>query len=171
MRVRVFDRLNRTTLPFVRAKEGDVGHDLFSVILPMSMTQFERFLWRVVGVFISNLRPFYILWPNQIKSVNSGLHLDMPPSLYCQVKARSSASRRKLGVIGGIIDSGYNGELFTVLHNMGLRPRLIFDGERYSQVIFHKAFRPEMRPIRESEFLELVATSERAMSGFGSTGR
>jgi dUTPase len=166
MRVRVFDRLNRISLPFVRAKEGDVGHDLFSVILPMNMTWFERLLWK-----FRKCPPFYILWPNQIKAVNSGLHLDMPPSLWCECKARSSIARRKLAVIGGIIDSGYNGEMFTVLHNLGHRPRFIYDGERYSQVIFHKAYRPEMRPIDETEFLELVASSERGMTGFGSTGR
>lgn len=171
MRVRIFDRLDRISLPFVRAKEGDVGHDLFSVILIMNMNWFENFLWWCCGVLRLGVDPFYILWPNQIRAVNTGLHLDMPPSLWCEVKARSSVARRKIGVIGGIIDSGYNGELFTVLHNLGHRPRIIRHAERYSQVIFHKAFRPEIRPIAETEFLDLVASSERAMTGFGSTGK
>lgn len=166
MRVRIFDRLSRMSLPFRRAKTGDVGHDLFAVILVSDMNWLERFLWRFM-----KSEPFMIIWPFRIRMVRSGLHLDMPPNMWCEVKARSSAARRKLGVIGGIIDSGYNGELFTVLHSMALTPRIVRDGERYSQVIFHKAYRPEMRPIAEDEFLSLIETSERGTTGFGSTGK
>lgn len=170
-RVRVFDRLNRTSLPFMTAKPGDVGHDLFSVILPMNMSLLERIIWRTLLFFKRSVVPFRILWPGQIKLVNTGLHLDMPDNLWCEVRSRSSASKKKLVVIGGTIDSGYNGELFTVLHNVGWTPRIIMENERYSQVIFHWAYRPEMRPINEEEFLEVVSNSHRAMTGFGSTGQ
>jgi len=166
MKVKVYDRLDRLTMPFARAKRGDVGHDLFSVILKSNMTWLERVIF-----WIYPKTSFIILWPNQVRSVHSGLHLDMPQSVWCEVLARSSAARRKLHVIGGIIDSGYNGELFTVLHNMAWTPRIIREGERYSQVIFHRAIRPEIMPITEEVFLDVLAGSDRGLSGFGSTGK
>lgn len=138
-------------------KPGDVGHDLFVIITEQTMLE------RVISLFTK--RKVQIIWPLVgVRTVRSGVRIGMGSAIWCEIRPRSSTSRKKLHVLGGPIDSGYRGELYTVLHNLGLVPRLIREGERYAQVVFHQAVRPTIRNVRE------LGESERGESGFGSTG-
>ena len=164
--VGIHDQRGRDPIPFAPAKDGDVGHDLGVIISKNEMSWFDRF----IAFLIRSKKPMYIIWPFKIRSLRSGLHVVMKSNLWCEVKARSSTSRRKMTVIGGNIDSGYRGELFTILHNVGFLPRIIRHGERYSQVIFHRAIRPVLHPMTKWDFHE-IANVGRGSTGFGSTGK
>lgn len=166
-------------------KPGDVGHDLMAIITPSKQTRIERFLspdQRVFAglpmtrlgklrhrltQFIHKGRNVQIIWPFQIKAIGSHVHIVLPNSLWALVTARSSASKRRLLVIGGIIDSGYRGEYYTVFLNVSLLPCLIRAGERYSQVIFHNSVRPHV----QWGSLTAEDMTARGGTGFGSTGR
>lgn len=140
------------------AKSGDVGYDLHVQIRD------QTWLDRVVSWLIS--RPVHVVWPLVgVRTIHSGVRINMGDTLWCEIRPRSSTSRKKLHVLGGTIDSGYQGELYTVLHNLGLLPRLIGEGERYAQVVFHQAWRPMLEYSRKG-----FVASERSDSGFGSTG-
>lgn len=143
------------------AKRGDVGHDLHVNVSGCKLTQMDRLVSWFVGTKV------VVIWPFQAKLVASGIKLSMPDDLWCMVTARSSAMKKKLKVVGGIIDSGYQGELFAVLHNFGLRPRIIKNSERYAQVIFF----PAVRPYLEEKYLFFDRDTERGETGFGSSGR
>ena len=148
---------------FHPAKEGDVGHDLYCRIDPARQTWFDRLLTRWRG------RPCYVLWPFAVRSVHSTIRLAIPHTLWVFLDARSSARKKNIDVAGGrIIDSGYRGELFTILRNMGFRPRLIEEGERYAQAVFIPAARPYLRHTYEFDRMDLSA---RGAAGFGSTGQ
>lgn len=164
--VRIFDQLFRKEIPFYPSMAGDVGHDLAAVISADDMSLLDA----IVARLIRCKAPMLIIWPFSIRSIRSGLFLVMPQSVWCEIKSRSSAAKRMLAVIGGNIDSGYRGELFTMLHNIGLKPRIIKNGERYSQVIFHPAVRPEIKLISAVSFVR-KAQEGRGADGFGSTGR
>lgn len=166
------DRLSR---PVVRAKtehtnsylagpqkNGDVGHDLYVVIDEEEQTLVDKFVSWLVG------RPTVVVWPLVgTRRVSSGVHLSMPNCVWCRILPRSSTSRNKLEILGGNIDSGYRGELYTMIHNFGFWPRLIKAGERYAQVIYYPAVRPIIQDV--PEFGDDDA-SERGATGFGSTG-
>lgn len=145
--------------------EGDVGHDLYVRISP----EHQTFLDRVVSWMMG--RPVMVVMPVVGQRVLScGVQISMPPDVWCEVRARSSTSKKRLQILGGTIDSGYTGELFTVLHNFGLHPRLIENGERYAQVVFYNAVRPMIRGVNEDTFVKLTADKTRGSAGFGSTG-
>lgn len=98
--------------------------------------------------------------------VHSGIFLDMPYNIWCHVLPRSSTLRKKMTILGGVIDSCYMGELLTVIHNFGFVPRMVFHGQRYAQVIFYQAIRPILIEVEGFR-----GESDRGGKGFGSTGQ
>lgn len=154
---------------FEPQKPGDVGHDLEAVILKEEQSLLDRLLSFVLR------KRVLIMWPLVgTRTIRSGRYLWMPPHVWCEIRARSSTSQRKLQVIGGTIDSGYRGELYTVLHNFGFLPRLAVEGERYAQVVFKVAIRPQVFHVAQSSFDRMVENEVddggRGPTGFGSTG-
>lgn len=147
-------------------KDGDVGYDLYADIYNADRTWFDRLISRFTG------KPTLVIWPivGQ-RTIPSGVHLSMPDDIWCEIRPRSSTSRRKLDVLGGTIDSGYHGEMYTVLHNFGLLPRIIREGERYAQVVFNVALRPTIYTTGFRDFQARAEQSDRGEQGFGSTGR
>ncbi len=146
---------------------GDVGHDLRVQILPGDQTLLDR----IVSWWID--RRVMVLMPVVgLRRLSCGVRIAMPDTLWCEVRARSSTSRRKLQILGGTIDSQYTGELFTMLHNFGFRPRLIEHGERYAQVVFFNAIRPSINELASVRIFEeqTERTHKRGTKGFGSTG-
>jgi dUTP pyrophosphatase len=141
---------------------GDVGYDLHCKIVPARQNWFDRLVssWRGI--------PTYVLWPLQTRSVHSGIRVSMPETMWMMTAARSSARRKRIEVGQGIIDSGYRGELFSILWNRGWRPRLIQDGDRYAQAIFIPALRPRVELVFSFDERD---ESLRGANGFGSTGR
>ena len=65
----------------------------------------------------------------------------------------------------GVVDSDYRGELLVMLHNDGLTPRVVKNGERIAQLI--------LLPYLPIEFEEVdeLSDTERGEGGFGSTGK
>ena len=159
---------NTKNVEFGPKRPGDVGHDLYAVVDHRNI--FDLILSLILG------KKVVILWPivGQ-RTLGSGLALIMPVDIWCEIRPRSSTSKKKLIVQSGTIDSGYMGELFTVIHNYGLVPRIIADGERYAQVIFYPAVRPMTYeialPTYEAHVNQAAGDGGRAGSGFGSTGR
>ena len=122
-------------------------------------SRLDRFVSKLVGEQV------VVLWPFQRKTLASGVNLAMPGTVWAHIVARSSAARKNLTALSGIIDSGYRGPLFSVLSNLGLVPRIIRDGERHTQVIFHVAVRPGITYVDG-----FGDTTERGSTGFGSSG-
>lgn len=143
---------------FSPTKMGDVGHDLYVII--REQNSIERLVSRIIK------KRCVIVWPGMTKAVGSGIRLGMNTTLWCQIVARSSTGRKRLMILGGIIDSGYQGELFAVLANFSFFPRIVREGERYAQAIFFAAHRPVVKEVKS-----FPITSERGATGFGSSGQ
>jgi len=147
---------------------GDIGHDLHATINHRNI--FDHILsWFMAKKVI-------ILWPMVgQRTIGSMIALVMPPDVWCEIRPRSSTSQKRLGVLAGTIDSGYMGELFTVIHNYGILPRIIVEGERYAQVIFYNAVRPHIVHLTPWEYdthmNQSMIDGHRGGSGFGSTGQ
>lgn len=159
-KTRFVEFTNGTRNTFAPKKPGDVGHDLHAQIRPNEQSTLDRLLTEFIGW------PVVVVWPFSHRTVGSGIAVNMDESTWCEIRARSSTSKRGLHVVGGTIDSGYQGELYTVFSNSSLLPRLIRHNERYAQVVFHKAIRPILKKV--SFFF---TESARGDTGFGSTGK
>jgi dUTP pyrophosphatase len=81
------------------------------------------------------------------------------------VRDRSSVAARGLATTGGVIDSGYRGEVLIVMTNMGDVTQELHAGDKIAQMVPVPVL---TGPVQEVETLE---DSVRAAKGFGSTGK
>lgn len=97
-------------------------------------------------------------------NVPSDAAVKVPDGYFMMIINRSSAIKRNLIVVPGIIDNGYTGPIYSIVNNQTDSPVVLEIGDRVAQGILLPAFTP---PVVEVE--ELPET-ERGDSGFGSTG-
>ena len=124
------------------AKSGDVAFDLYSVI-------------------------DYEIKPGERYAVPTGIAVEIPVGYEGQVRPRSGlALKEGITVLNtpGTIDSGYRGEVKTIMINQGDTVFKIIKGMRISQLA--------IRPVPEVEFIEVdeLSDTDRGEGGFGSTG-
>ena len=84
-----------------------------------------------------------VIMPKCNKTMDTGLHLCIPPILAGIVQSRSGLAIEKDIECSnaGVIDSGYYGSIKVKIYNMGERHFNIRKGDRIAQMIFH--IRPE----------------------------
>jgi len=76
------------------------------------------------------------LEPGQSKLFSTGLKFGVPHGYMLEVKNRSgNASKRSLLVGACVIDSGYDGEVFVNLHNVGTEEQFIERGMKIAQIV------------------------------------
>jgi len=76
------------------------------------------------------------LKPGESKLFSTGLKFGVPHGYMLEVKNRSgNASKRSLLVGACVIDSGYDGEVFVNLHNVGNEDQFIERGMKIAQVV------------------------------------
>ena len=74
--------------------------------------------------------------PGQSVILPTGLKFGVPHGYMLEVKNRSSvASKRSLIVGACVIDSGYDGEVFVNLHNIGTEPQVVEPHTKIAQVV------------------------------------
>jgi len=107
------------------------------------------------------------LQPGQIRAISTGLIMELPLGVECQVRPRSGLAAR-FGITipnsPGTIDPDYRGELRVLLQNGGPEPVLLRRGERLAQLIFSRFEAPEVLEVDE------LSETDRGEGGFGSTG-
>jgi dUTP pyrophosphatase len=115
----------------------------------------------------ANLDNPITLEPFERKLIPTGIYLEMPIGIECQVRPRSGLALKKgLTVLNspGTVDADYRGEVGVILINLSNETVVLEDGERIAQLVFC--------PITIVKFEETsnLASSERGEGGFGSTG-
>ena len=74
--------------------------------------------------------------PGQSVILPTGLKFGVPHGYMLEVKNRSSvASKRSLIVGACVVDSGYDGEVFVNLHNIGTKPQVVEPHTKIAQVV------------------------------------
>ncbi len=124
------------------AKAGDVAFDLYSVI-------------------------DYEIKPGERYAVPTGIAVEIPVGYEGQVRPRSGlALEEGITVLNtpGTIDSGYRGEVKTIMINHSDASFQITKGMRISQLA--------IRPVPKVTFVEVdnLSDTDRGEGGFGSTG-
>lgn len=109
-----------------------------------------------------------VLRPGETRAVATGLVMELPAGIECQVRPRSGLALRE-GVIvpnaPGTIDPDYRGELKVLLRNLSDSDVPLTRGERIAQLVFARFETPEVEEAGE------LADTARGTGGFGSTGR
>ena len=119
------------------------------------------------GYDIRSAEEAVTLRPGEIRLVGTGLVMELPEGVECQVRPRSGLALRHgitLPNSPGTIDPDYRGEVRIIMQNLGSEPVTLRRGERIAQLVFSRF---EVPAIAQAD--ELSAT-ERGDAGFGSTG-
>lgn len=123
------------------AHEGDAGLDLFA----LNRIEIKKgdFLAIPTGISMEIPKGYVgLIWDKSGLSINNGLK-----------------------VLGGVIDSGYRGEIKVGMVNLGNSNHVFESGDKVAQILIQKIERVSIK-----EDFELSKT-KRGKSGFGSTGR
>ena len=115
----------------------------------------------------ANLIERIILKPLERALIPTGLFLEIPEGIECQVRPRSGLAFKKgITVLNapGTIDADYRGEVGVILINLSNEDFVVEDGERIAQLVFAE--------YKQAQWVEttVLTETERGEGGFGSTG-
>lgn len=119
------------------------------------------------GYDVSSAEDDFVLAPGDRRAVSTGLRMELPSEVECQVRPRSGLALRyglTLPNSPATIDPDYRGELKIILWNAGTEAIEIARGMRIAQLVFARFATPE---IIEADRL---GETSRGGGGFGSTG-
>jgi dUTP pyrophosphatase len=108
-----------------------------------------------------------IIAPMERVMIGTGIFLELPDGIECQVRPRSGlAAKHGITVLNtpGTIDSDYRGEIKIILINLSHQTYRVAPGERIAQLVFSK-----YEQILWEETHEIGET-HRGTGGFGHTG-
>jgi dUTP pyrophosphatase len=102
--------------------------------------------------------------PGDVAQVGTGLAMELPAGFGALVEDRSGLASKGLTTLGGVIDTGYRGEVRVILANVGRQSIALNKGDRIAQLRIVRRFEAEFREVEE------LSSSARDSKGFGSTG-
>ena len=149
-----YSRVRPNVRPPVRANPSDAGLDVF--FCPADP--------KVTAVKVA---------PSESAVLPTGLRFGVPHGYMLEVKNRSSVAAKKGLIVGAcVVDSGYDGEVFVNLHNIGTEPQVVEAFAKIAQVVMIPVV-----PFRalESQGKDLynwypITISDRGDGALGSTG-
>ena len=111
--------------------------------------------------------------PGDSKIFPTGLKFEVPHGYMLEVKNRSGMAATRSLVVGAcVVDSGYEGEVFINLHNIGSSTEYVKNGTKIAQLVLTPVihFRPQ-ETVSEALYNEYPMTiSDRGDGALGSTG-
>ena len=127
----------------------------------------ERATPQAAGYDIRSAEDEVVLAPGEIRLVGTGLLMELPEGVECQVRPRSGLALKHgitLPNSPGTIDPDYRGEVKIIMQNSGTKSVALSRGERVAQLVFARF---EALDVEEVDGL---SDTERGDGGFGSTG-
>ena len=145
-----YTRVRQSARPPERANPSDAGLDVF---------------------FCPEGNESYLISPNYNQIMPTGLKFAVPHGYMLQAMNRSSmAAKRGLVVGAHCIDSGYAGEVFIDLHNIGDEVQRIEPGTKIAQLALVPVVAARPREVDEEElYHEPITISNRGEGALGST--
>jgi len=108
----------------------------------------------------------FLLAPGQRLSVSTGIAIAIPVGYVALIWDKSGiAHKRGIKGLGGVIDSGYTGEIFVGIVNTGSEPQAFTVGDKVAQLLIQKVEHPDIVEVEE------LSKTERGEGRFGSTGQ
>jgi dTMP kinase len=107
----------------------------------------------------------YSLLPGGKKLINTGVKMAIPKGFAGFIWDKSGLAGEGLHTMGGVIDSGYRGEILINIINLSQDIINIARGQKIAQIIIQKIESPEIQETKIDD------KTERGDKGFGSTGK
>lgn len=156
-----YARLRSDAQPPERANPSDAGLDLF--FNPESR-----------GIFLDDEQDSVTIEPGMCKILPTGYRFGVPHGYMLEIKNRSGIAAKRSLIVGAcVVDSGYDGEVFVNLHNVGSVPQVIKPKTKIAQAV--------MVPVVHFRALETssgdlydwypITISERGDGALGSTDK
>tara|TARA_R100000152_G_C6732745_1_gene157217 strand:- start:527 stop:994 length:468 start_codon:yes stop_codon:yes gene_type:complete len=103
----------------------------------------------------------------------TGLKVEVPHGYMLEVKNRSGMAAKKSLVVGAcVVDSGYSGEIFVNLHNIGNTKKTVEVGDKIAQLVLIPVVQWRCFPVDEDRlYNDPLTISKRGDGALGSTGR
>lgn len=153
--IRVFKLRSNAELP-QKAHSCDAGFDLFYCPAPVENSN----NW-------DNSETITV-YPGERATIPTGIKIEFSTNLMVEIKNRSSVAIKRNLIVGAcVIDSGYDGEVFIDLHNVGKEKQIIQPGEKIAQMVPVKV--DDWAEIKESFIDNLNVQTERGEGWCGST--
>ena len=107
-----------------------------------------------------------ILRPDIQQAVPTGIQMEIPKGYVGLIWDKSGLSiKNGLKTLGGVIDSGYRGEILIGMINLLKENYILEQGHKVAQMIIQKKENVVLEEVDE------LGDSERGQKGFGSTGK
>ena len=107
----------------------------------------------------------HTLKPGEGKIFKTGIAIALEPGYVGLVWDRSSMGKKGIKTLGGVIDSGYRGEVGVILWNISQESHTISAGERIAQLLVQTVATPQTKEVSD------LSKTERGAGGFGSSGK
>lgn len=103
--------------------------------------------------------------------LNTGIKIAVPHGYMFEIKNRSSVAAKKGLLVGAcVVDSGYEGEVFVNLHNVGSETRDLKVGDKIAQGVLIPVVHFRPRQVEEDKlFNDPITISNRGEGALGST--
>ena len=112
--------------------------------------------------------------PGESLVLGTGLKFGVPHGYMIQIMNRSGNAAKKQLMVGAcVVDSGYNGEVFVNLHNIGSEPQTINPGDKIAQAVVIPVIPVRFLETQNDNLYEWapITISDRGSGALGSTGR
>lgn len=117
-------------------------------------------------------------WPTRIEPgqsmiLGTGLKFGVPHGYMIQIMNRSGNAAKKQLMVGAcVVDSGYNGEVFVNLHNIGGTTQVIKPGDKIAQAVVIPVVPVRFLETRNDNLYDWspITISDRGAGALGSTG-
>lgn len=150
-----YHMIHDNVFPPTRSNPSDAGLDL---------------RWSPADSSVAALR----IEPGESKLVPTGLRFAIPHGYMMEIKNRSSmAAKRQLLVGACVVDSGYDGEVFVNLHNIGKHWQVIEPGDKVAQAVVVPVVHARFVASEDPDIYDWhpITISNRGDGALGSTGQ
>jgi dUTP pyrophosphatase len=141
--------------PPIRSNPSDAGLDL---------------RWSPADTSISAMR----IEPGESKLLQTGCMFAIPHGFMMEIKNRSSMAAKKNLIVGAcVVDSGYGGEVFVNIHNIGVTDQFIEPGDKIAQAIIIPVVHARFVASETPDIYDWypITISNRGDGALGSTGK
>lgn len=104
--------------------------------------------------------------PGERLQIKTGIAMEIPDGYVGLVWDKSGLSQKfGLKTLGGVVDSGYRGEIMVGMYNLSTEPYVFEVGHKVAQMLIQKVEQPSIIEVEE------LSESVRGDNAFGSTGK
>lgn len=107
-----------------------------------------------------------VLVPGERRDISTGLSFEIPEGYAGLIWDKSGiAMKGGIKTLGGVVDSGYRGEVRVGVVNLSAEPYVFEKGHKVAQMIIQKIEQAEIIEVEE------LSDTDRGVRGFGSSGK